>query len=72
MATKHSLILDDTTRDDGISFPDVFFFSSSLTDYYDLIHQRDDVKNAIDLPRKKEKKNRSKVGREELPCWLDE
>jgi hypothetical protein len=36
MATKHSLILDDTNRD-GISFPYVFFFSSSLTDYYDLI-----------------------------------
>jgi hypothetical protein len=64
MATKHSLILDDTNRD-GISFPYVFFFSSSLADYYD------DVKNAIDLPRNR-KKNRSKVGREELPCWLDE
>jgi hypothetical protein len=71
MATKHSLILDDTNRD-GISFPYVFFFSSSLADYYDLIHQRDDVKNAIDLPRNRKKKNRSKVGREELPCWLDE
>lgn len=32
-----------------------FLFFSVTDYYYDLIHQRDDVKNAIDLPRKRKK-----------------
>jgi hypothetical protein len=34
----------------------LFLFFFYVTYYYDLIHQRDDVKNAIDLPRKIEKR----------------